>query len=60
MNSISNDPAMSGQGAAARGAVDVDEIAHTHWDAIIVGTGMGGGTMGYALARAGWKVLFCE
>lgn len=48
------------QGATARRAVDIDEIAQTHWDAIIVGTGMGGATMGYALARAGWKVLFCE
>lgn len=31
-----------------------------HWDAIIVGTGIGGATLGYALAKAGKKVLFCE
>jgi choline dehydrogenase-like flavoprotein len=30
------------------------------WDAVIVGTGMGGGTVGYELARAGKKVLFIE
>lgn len=30
------------------------------WDAIIVGTGMGGGTMGYRLARSGRRVLFVE
>ena len=30
------------------------------WDAVIIGTGMGGATLGYALARAGWRVLFCE
>ena len=30
------------------------------WDAIIVGTGMGGATLGYALAKAGQRVLFCE
>lgn len=30
------------------------------WDVVIVGTGMGGGTLGYALARGGWRVLFCE
>ncbi len=31
-----------------------------YWDAIIIGTGMGGATLGYALARASKKVLFCE
>lgn len=30
------------------------------WDAIVVGTGMGGGSLGYALARAGLRVLFLE
>jgi choline dehydrogenase-like flavoprotein len=30
------------------------------WDVIIVGAGMGGGTLGYALARAGRRVLFIE
>jgi choline dehydrogenase-like flavoprotein len=30
------------------------------WDAIVVGTGMGGATIGHRLARAGKKVLFCE
>ena len=29
-------------------------------DVIIVGTGMGGATLGYALAKAGVKVLFLE
>jgi choline dehydrogenase-like flavoprotein len=38
----------------------VHEAAHTHWDAIIIGTGMGGGTIGRALAEAGQKVLFLE
>ena len=32
----------------------------TTWDAVIVGTGMGGATLGYALAKAGWRVLFVE
>lgn len=40
--------------------MDVEAIADTDWDAIVVGTGMGGATLGHALARAGWKVLFCE
>lgn len=31
-----------------------------HWDAIIVGAGVGGGTLGYELARAGRRVLFIE
>lgn len=30
------------------------------FDVIIVGTGMGGATLGYALARAGQRVLWCE
>ena len=30
------------------------------WDAIVIGTGMGGGTLGAALAQAGWRVLFVE
>lgn len=36
------------------------DIHQREWDCIIVGTGMGGATLGYALARAGWRVLFCE
>ncbi|MBK1714309.1 GMC oxidoreductase [Rubrivivax gelatinosus] len=31
-----------------------------HWDVIVVGTGIGGATLGHALARAGRQVLFCE
>jgi choline dehydrogenase-like flavoprotein len=31
-----------------------------HWDVLVVGTGMGGATLGFALARAGKSVLFCE
>lgn len=30
------------------------------WDAVIIGTGMGGATLGLALARAGVRVLFLE
>ena len=30
------------------------------WDAIVIGTGMGGGTLGYELARLGRRVLFVE
>ncbi|HVQ08602.1 MAG TPA: GMC family oxidoreductase [Allosphingosinicella sp.] len=30
------------------------------WDVIVIGTGMGGGTVGYALARLGRRVLFLE
>src|SRR5690349_11882496 len=30
------------------------------WDVLVVGTGMGGATLGYALARGGKRVLFCE
>ena len=30
------------------------------WDAIVIGTGMGGGTIGRALSEAGRKVLLLE
>ena len=30
------------------------------WDVIVVGTGMGGATLGHRLAQAGRSVLFCE
>jgi len=33
---------------------------HQYWDAIVVGTGMGGATLGHALARAGRRVLFLD
>lgn len=36
------------------------ECAETRWDAIVVGTGMGGATIGYELARLGHRVLFIE
>ncbi len=34
--------------------------AAQHWDAIVIGTGMGGGTVGRKLAEAGMRVLFVE
>ena len=36
------------------------DIAETAWDAIVIGTGIGGGVAGRALAEAGMKVLFLE
>lgn len=38
----------------------MSDLDQTHWDVVIVGTGMGGGTIGRALAEAGKKVLFVE
>jgi choline dehydrogenase-like flavoprotein len=38
----------------------LQEFSQTRWDVLVVGTGMGGATLGYALARAGKRVLFCE
>lgn len=35
-------------------------IISIEWDYIIIGTGMGGSTIGHALAKAGKKVLFLE
>jgi len=36
------------------------EAEHVTWDVIVVGTGMGGGMLGYRLARSGRRVLFVE
>ena len=42
-------------------SVNADETAEQQeWDVIIIGTGMGGATLGHALAKAGRRVLFCE
>ena len=35
-------------------------VTDTVWDALVIGTGMGGGTIGRALAEAGQTVLFVE
>lgn len=42
------------------GEVDVQHAERVVWDVIVVGTGMGGGTLGNRLARAGRRVLFVE
>ncbi len=36
------------------------ECTSIHWDAIVIGAGMGGATVGYELARRGRRVLFIE
>lgn len=35
-------------------------VQQSRWDVIVIGTGMGGSMVGYELAKAGCKVLFCE
>ncbi len=42
------------------GEVDVRHAERVMWDVIVVGTGMGGGTLGHRLASAGRRVLFVE
>lgn len=36
------------------------DVTNRRWDVIVVGTGVGGATLGYALAKSGKRVLFCE
>ena len=38
----------------------IDDIQAQNWDVIVIGTGIGGGTIGRALAERGQKVLFVE
>jgi choline dehydrogenase-like flavoprotein len=44
----------------ANGELSAREAERLVWDVIVVGTGMGGGTSGYSLARSGRRVLFVE
>jgi choline dehydrogenase-like flavoprotein len=44
----------------ADGALTARETERVEWDVIVVGTGMGGGTLGYRMAQAGRRVLFVE
>lgn len=39
---------------------NVEALESKSWDVIVIGTGMGGATIGFSLARAGKRVLFCE
>ncbi|MCP5036070.1 MAG: glucose-methanol-choline oxidoreductase, partial [Rhodobacteraceae bacterium] len=38
----------------------ISEVKTQNWDVIVIGTGIGGGTIGRALAERGLKVLFVE
>jgi choline dehydrogenase-like flavoprotein len=44
----------------ADGELNPREADRIVWDVVVVGTGMGGGTLGYSLARSGRRVLFVE
>jgi choline dehydrogenase-like flavoprotein len=37
-----------------------EQPEQNEWDVVVIGTGMGGSTLGYALARRGHSVLFIE
>ena len=36
------------------------ELEQQHWDFLVIGTGIGGATLGHALSKAGGKLLFLE
>src|SRR5665213_4630598 len=44
----------------SRRMLTIEEIERGRWDCLVVGTGVGGATLGSVLANAGWKVLFVE
>ena len=44
----------------ADGELNARDAERVVWDVIVVGTGMGGGMLGYSLARSGRRVLFVE
>ncbi len=40
--------------------MEIKTAARKRWDVVVIGTGMGGATIGWALAQAGKSVLFLE
>jgi choline dehydrogenase-like flavoprotein len=44
----------------ADGELTASEAEHIDWDVIVIGTGMGGGMLGYRLAQSGRRVLFVD
>jgi choline dehydrogenase-like flavoprotein len=44
----------------ADGHLNARDAERVLWDVIVVGTGMGGGTLGHSLAKTGRRVLFVE
>ena len=40
--------------------MNIHEITNCHWDYVILGTGMGSGTIGHALAKTGKSILYLE
>jgi choline dehydrogenase-like flavoprotein len=45
---------------AERGHFSSTDIVDELWDVAVIGTGMGGATVGYELAKAGHRVIFLE
>ncbi len=41
-------------------SMSLDDATRLDWDAIVIGTGMGGATLGHKLASEGERVVFCE
>ncbi len=53
-------PLRSWKPAVVAGRALDDQAVETHWDAIVIGTGIGGGLAGRRLAERGLSVLFVE
>ncbi len=46
--------------ASSNSSFEPGDELEQEWDVIVIGTGMGGSTLGYSLARRGKRVLFLE
>lgn len=55
-----SDGIIAGGNDLVDGELSAREAERIVWDVIVVGTGMGGGTLGYSLARSGRRLLFVE
>lgn len=50
----------SSESGTVLGTLSLRQATDTHWDVLVIGTGMGGATFGWAMASAGQRVLFVE
>lgn len=60
MTDVRPEPLHAKEMLVSREPFEPEDPEGTEWDVVVVGTGMGGSTIGYSLARKGHRVLLIE